>query len=305
MYFPPLLFPKLCGRHISIHALLDGNKFRKYPYLPTLQELRSISELSKGGLSRIGIANFDGNPATVPLETATVTDLMASRACGLRYTASVTSVADAQRALQYGIDELCVAIEVSIIDKSSSTPIMCETAINRIEQITELSRGSATVNLFILGAFGSSLCPWIREDHILDLGDYFWNFGVDTITLCDQEGTAHPVQVERLCDGLIDRWVGTEVSLYFKNAHGIGLANVIAAMAAGICSYVVDAARSDSDIATKNPLPDIKLADFLYLLEGLNCMTGSSQPPPPTESSLLFMGGESAATSKSSKHSSS
>ncbi len=53
------------------------------------------------------------------------------------------------------------------------------------------------------------------------------------MTLCDTTGMAYPTQVAELTAAFRARWPGTELTLHFHNTRGLGMSNVLAAIAAG------------------------------------------------------------------------
>src|SRR3546814_13550023 len=98
------------------------------------------------------------------------------------------------------------------------------------------------VNISISTAFGCPMEGDVPAEEVLRLGDFFAERGAQGITICDTTGMANPAQVEALCQGLIQRWSNLELTLHFHNTRGMGLANVITGLAAGID-------RSDSSLA--------------------------------------------------------
>ena len=62
----------------------------------------------------------------------------------------------------------------------------------------------------------------------------FADLGVRGITLCDTTGMAFPSQVSALVRGAQVASASLELTLHFHNTRGMGLANVLAALAAGV-----------------------------------------------------------------------
>ena len=61
--------------------------------------------------------------------------------------------------------------------------------------------------------------------------------GFDGITLADTTGMANPAQVHRIAQEAVTRLPSIEFTLHFHNTRGMGLANVVAGIDAGILSY--------------------------------------------------------------------
>ena len=86
-------------------------------------------------------------------------------------------------------------------------------------------------------------CPFegrVSEDAVLRFVEAFLGAGVDGISLADTTGMANPRQVEDLTARVLDRFPTTDdtfYTLHFHNTRGMGLANVIAGIEAGVRSF--------------------------------------------------------------------
>jgi isopropylmalate/homocitrate/citramalate synthase len=185
------------------------------------------------------------------------------------YTATVRNCTEAQVAVDLGIDELCFDISASETYNSTCSGMSREESVDHLVQIMESIRGKAKLNVFISCAFGCPQAIDSTSQDVIDVGDCAWNLGVQVITLCDTSGEAGPIQVEKLSDGLPERWPDTDVALRLQHARGLGLVNVVAALATGISHFVVSA---DAYPATTQAA-DIPIADLLLLAERLSCHT--------------------------------
>ncbi len=78
------------------------------------------------------------------------------------------------------------------------------------------------------------------EDVVLDFVERFIEVGVDGISLADTTGMANPRQVRDLTGRVLDMFPppnDTFYTLHFHNTRGMGLANVIAGIEAGVRSF--------------------------------------------------------------------
>jgi hydroxymethylglutaryl-CoA lyase len=74
----------------------------------------------------------------------------------------------------------------------------------------------------------------VPEAVVLDLAERFLASGVTGITLCDTTGMAHPAQVAALCRTFLVRFPEAVLTLHLHNTRGMGLANALAAVEAGV-----------------------------------------------------------------------
>jgi len=86
-------------------------------------------------------------------------------------------------------------------------------------------------------------CPFeghVSEDVVLDFVERFREAGFDGISLADTTGMANPRQVRELTRKVLDRFPPpneTYYTLHFHNTRGMGLANVVAGIEAGVRSF--------------------------------------------------------------------
>ncbi|MET0837093.1 MAG: hydroxymethylglutaryl-CoA lyase [Thermoleophilaceae bacterium] len=83
-------------------------------------------------------------------------------------------------------------------------------------------------------AFG---CPYeghVPRERVLGIARRLVDAGCEEIAFGDTTGMANPAQVTRFFEGLD---LGAELTAHFHNTRGQGLANVLAALGAGVCSF--------------------------------------------------------------------
>jgi len=86
-------------------------------------------------------------------------------------------------------------------------------------------------------------CPFeghVHEDVVLDFVGRFRGLGFDGISLADTTGMANPRQVRELVVKVLGKFPPpdeTYYTLHFHNTRGMGLANVVAGIEAGVRSF--------------------------------------------------------------------
>jgi hydroxymethylglutaryl-CoA lyase len=86
-------------------------------------------------------------------------------------------------------------------------------------------------------------CPFegrVHEDVVMELVERFRNAGFDGISLADTTGMANPRQVRELVAKVLSRFPPPDecyYTLHFHNTRGMGLANVVAGIEAGVRSF--------------------------------------------------------------------
>jgi hydroxymethylglutaryl-CoA lyase len=77
----------------------------------------------------------------------------------------------------------------------------------------------------------------VPQDEVLRWASRFAELGVRGLTICDTTGMAHPAQVARMAQALIQRFAQLQLTLHFHNTRGMGLANVLASQHEGITRF--------------------------------------------------------------------
>ncbi|MEI4790645.1 hydroxymethylglutaryl-CoA lyase [Bacillus sp. FJAT-53060] len=107
-----------------------------------------------------------------------------------------------------------------------------------IKQMTaDLKAERRSTRVYISTVFG---CPYEKQvpmDQVLRLTESLLSYGIDEIALGDTIGEAHPLQVERQLDILLERFPADKIALHFHDTKGMGLANIYTALKAGITTF--------------------------------------------------------------------
>jgi len=98
--------------------------------------------------------------------------------------------------------------------------------------------------------------------------------GCDELNMCDTVGFGHPVQVKRILSEVLKLAGEKPVATHFHDTRGMGLANAVAAVDAGV-------RRFDSSLGGLGGCPfatgasgNIATEDCVYLMENLGLRTG-------------------------------
>jgi hydroxymethylglutaryl-CoA lyase len=102
------------------------------------------------------------------------------------------------------------------------------------EIMTIVAGSKATVNAALSTTFG---CPFdgdVPVERVLSFVDRYQEMGIGGVSLCDTTGMANPAQVAELCEAVRTRAPAMQITAHFHNTRGMGLANALAALDAGI-----------------------------------------------------------------------
>jgi hydroxymethylglutaryl-CoA lyase len=123
-------------------------------------------------------------------------------------------------------------------------------------------------------AFGCTIAGPVSEDWVIELSVRLAQLGVDSVGLSDGVGYANPAQVKRLFTRLIAELVDKAGGAHLHNTRGQGLANVVAALEAGVTTF--DASQGGIGGCPYSPgaTGNIVTEDLVWMLEAMGLDTG-------------------------------
>ncbi|MDE2305123.1 MAG: hydroxymethylglutaryl-CoA lyase [Gammaproteobacteria bacterium] len=245
--------------------------------LPTAAKVEMIGRLVAAGLRRIEVASFV-NPKRVP-QMADAEALFAAlpRRDDVSYIGLVLNRKGYERARAAGCEAIGMAVVASETFNRRNQGVGTEESMAAWAEIAREARAAGLApNVTISTAFG---CPFEGEvdpRRVIELALRCAESGPVEIALADTIGAAVPTQVAELFAALRDELPGMPLRAHFHNTRNTGLANVYAAVAAGV--RAIDASVGGiggcpfAPAATGN----VPTEDVLYMLNRMGIETGVS-----------------------------
>ena len=256
-------------------GLRDGLQLVK-SFLATERKIAWCREEVAAGLAEVEVTSFVP-PSVVPqFADAAEVAQAAAGIDGLAVAALVPNLKGATRGFEAGVDKINFVLSASeahnLANVRRST---AESAADFGRIIAERkARGLATkVVAGIATTFGCTIQGHVPEAQVLRLVESLAAAGSDEIVLADTVGYANPAQVKRIFSAVAAIF-DKPVYAHFHDTRGLGLANVSAAVDAGIT-------RFDASIGGLGGCPfapgasgNIDTEDCAFLLESLGFDTG-------------------------------
>lgn len=203
-------------------------------FVPTQQKIALIDRISRTGVAQIEVTSFTSPKAIPALADAEAVMRGIQRLPGVEYSALIPNVRGCERALACGVDEINLVVSASETHNLANLRMTCEQSLQQLQNIIHLVDGRTQINVSLATTFG---CPFegrIATERVFSLIERVATLGVQRVSLSDTTGVANPSQVKQLCGGARQRWPHLRFSAHFHNTRGMGLANVVAALEAGI-----------------------------------------------------------------------
>ncbi|CAK7020729.1 hydroxymethylglutaryl-CoA lyase [uncultured Phascolarctobacterium sp.] len=206
--------------------------------LSTEEKVELIELAAEAGAKVIEIGSFV-NPKAVPQMADT--DAVArkiNRKADVEYRALIFNMQGLERAEAAGITKAKVTVSASrshCLRNMNKTP---EEAVASFATIAEYAEAKGIVlSAAISTAFGCSIDGTIPFEQVLSIIFQLRKLGVQEISLSDTTGMANPLQVYTYGSEIVKLFPDISWVFHFHDTRGMGLANVLMGMLAGITTY--------------------------------------------------------------------
>ena len=244
-------------------------------WVETADKIALIDQLSLAGFSRIEAGSFVSPKAIPALRDGEHVFQGIQRKAGVIYVALIPNLKGAQRAIESRADELNLVMSASQTHNLANMRMRCEASLAAFGDIVSFAADHPVrLNGSIATTFG---CPFegkIDEDRVLQIVEAYQALGIQGISLADTTGMANPRQVGRLVKRVLQRVSARDLTLHFHNTRGQGLANVVAALEAGVTTFDGSQGGIGGCPYAPGASGNIVTEDLVYLLESMGLRTG-------------------------------
>jgi len=228
--------------YVNDVAVRDGFQIEK-AFVPTATKVELINQLARTGLHRIEVSSFV-SPKAVPM-LADANEVLAGidRVPGVIYVALVPNLRGVQNAgaAPKRPDELNAVVSASETHNRANINRTHEQSLAELSGMVRAAHAAGMkITISLSTTFGCPFEGHVHEDAVMDFVERFVGEGFDGISLADTTGMANPRQVRELTTKVLERFPppnDTFYTLHFHNTRGMGLANVVAGIEAGVRSF--------------------------------------------------------------------
>lgn len=260
-------------------GLRDGLQMVK-TILSTAQKLEWCRRMVDAGSVEIEVTSFVPPKIVPQFADAVEVARGALHIPNLHAAALVPNLKGAQRAFEVGLRKvhyvLSASNEHNLKNVRRSTAESVED-FQRIVMERDASEGTTrniTLGAGVATAFGCTLSGRVDESTVLGLVETLLKAGADEITIADTVGYANPGQVRALMRKVLAVTEDVPVACHFHDTRGLGLANVMAALDAGVRSFDSSLGGLGGCPFAPNATGNINTEDTVFLLESEGFDTG-------------------------------
>lgn len=250
------------------------------PIMPTEAKKAWITALAAAGIPEVEVGSFV--PAKVLPQLADTAELVthAKAIAGLAVAVLVPNLRGAQNALQVAPDKMTVPLSVSETHSLKNLKRTHAQVLDEIRgiraAISDLPTGERpSLEGSLSTAFGCTIEGVVPESKVLEMAEKLMEAGCDEVGLSDTTGFANPNQVKTYTRKIRNLLGDDKLNgIHLHNTRGQGLANVMAALDAGLTTI-------DSSMGGIGGCPfapgasgNIVTEDLVFLLESMGLKTG-------------------------------
>src|SRR5256714_8344815 len=225
--------------HVDVREVGPRDGLQNEAPVPVDQRVRLIDALSGTGLHRIEAASFVSAQAIPPMAGAE--DVMAAitRRPGVVYSALVPNPKGAERAVAAPADGIELVVSASETHNRKNLRRSVAESLIAARDVVDIAHGGGIeAEAIVSTSFG---CPYegdVAPERVAQLAGHLLDAGADTLSFGDTTGMATPRRVHDLFDALERAGIAAaRIGLHFHNTRGTALANVVAALEAGVARF--------------------------------------------------------------------
>src|SRR5882762_8799404 len=210
--------------------------------LPTEAKIAWLDAEHAAGVREIEVSSFVPPKLLPQLADAEAVVGYALSLPGLTVSALIPNLKGAERGLALGVHEMNFVLSVSEGHNRSNVRRSTAESIADFARVVELCRerggpNRPRINCGLATSFGCPIEGDVDEDRVRRIANEIAAAGADGIILADTVGYGQPAAIGRVFRRIIADVAPLPVAAHFHDTRGLGLANVLAACAAGCKAF--------------------------------------------------------------------
>jgi hydroxymethylglutaryl-CoA lyase len=267
---------------VRIREVGPRDGFQNEPeVLPTDVKVGLIEALGRTGLRRLEVTSFV-RPDVIP-QLADAEEVLAR--VSLPDAVSVSVLIPNERGLERALAQRARFQEINGFLSASETHNQHNVGRPVAESLAGLERTFARAlaeGLRCEGVISTSFgCPYegrVPVERVLSIAQALAAAGAVEVGFGDTTGMANPAQVREFFHAAAEALPGVELTAHFHNTRGQGLANVLAALEAGVDSFESSFGELGGCPVPAGATGNIATEDLVSMLEEMGISTGISLP---------------------------
>lgn len=207
-------------------------------HLSIPQKVQLIEGLVDAGMRDIEVGSFV-HPKWIPQMADTAAVLQALPAHqDVRYWTLVPNLRGLDGALQAGAQHIAIFVSSSETHNKKNINRTIDESLENLREVADIARKeNLTIRGYVSTVFG---CPYegdVDFNRVLDITEALLQMGATQVSLGDTTGMGSPYQVRDGVTRALERFPTEALALHLHDTRGLGLANALLALEAGITTF--------------------------------------------------------------------
>ncbi len=243
--------------------------------LETSAKIEIANELITAGLKVIELGSFMHPKAVPQMADTDELFLRFKNIEGVELRALVANRKGVERAIACGCRKIKLNVSASLGHNLANINMTPEESVAGFEENVNLAvEHGIEVSGSISMPFGS---PWegdIPVEDVRRIVEAYVNVGITEISLSDASGMAVPNQVYNLCMQMQEAFPQVTWWLHFHNTRGMAIANILAAMQAGITRFDASLGGLGGCPFVPGAAGNVSSEDLVHMFDEMGIATG-------------------------------
>ena len=247
-------------------------------HLTVEQRIALVAALAKTGVPELEIGSFV-SPKAVPQMAGTDEIAASLPAADLAYSALVPNMKGYELAVRAGVRSHAIALAATEeMNQNNIRKSLEETFVMGEEMLDRAAADGVAIHAYLAVAFE---CPYegpVEESLVLQLVDRLMEHNPARLMIADTIGAAHPAAVQSMMQKLIERYGPDHLGCHFHDTRAMGLANVYAALQAGVRQFDASAGGLGGCPFAPGAKGNVATEDVVMMCQAMGYDTGVQMP---------------------------
>ena len=247
-------------------------------HLTVAQRIALLGALAETGVPELEIGSFV-SPKAVPQMAGTDEIAANLPPAQLAYSALVPNMKGYELAVMSGISSHAIALAATEqMNQNNIRKNLEDTFVMGEEILDRAVAESVDIHAYLAVAFE---CPYegaVEESLVLEQVDRLMQHQPARLMIADTIGAANPAAVHSMMHKLVDRYGPERLGCHFHDTRAMGLANVYAALQAGVRQFDASAGGLGGCPFAPGAKGNVATEDVVMLCQSIGYDTGLSMP---------------------------
>ena len=244
--------------------------------LPVEARVRLIEALSATGVPAIEAVSFVSPKAVPAMTDAAEVWARVKKAPGVRYSALVPNRKGAESAIDAGgFHSIQAFLAASDGYNRKNVGKSVEESVADVAEVIGVAKDAGLpVEVSISAAFGDPYEGDVEPERVAKLASVLADRGAAGVSLGDTTGMANPTRVWEMVKLLYGRTPDLHVNMHFHDTRGTGMANVLAALEAGVDEFDASVGGMGGSPFAPGANGNVATEDLVHMLADMGIETG-------------------------------